>query len=66
MAKPTFPDFVPPMMEESTKAPFDSQDWIFEIKLDGYPGNHGFRFCQQSSPLVTQRTVVGSEISGDR
>src|ERR1700746_3083864 len=36
MAKPTFPDFVPPMMAESTKAPFDSQDWIFEIKLDGY------------------------------
>jgi bifunctional non-homologous end joining protein LigD len=24
------------MMAESTKAPFDSQDWIFEIKLDGY------------------------------
>jgi bifunctional non-homologous end joining protein LigD len=36
MAKPTFPDFVPPMMAESAKAPFDSQDWIFEIKLDGY------------------------------
>jgi bifunctional non-homologous end joining protein LigD len=36
VAKPTFPDFVPPMMAESTKAPFDSQDWIFEIKLDGY------------------------------
>jgi bifunctional non-homologous end joining protein LigD len=36
MAKPTFPDFVPPMMAESTKAPFDSQDWIFKIKLDGY------------------------------
>src|ERR1700758_2850588 len=36
MAKPTFPDFVPPMMAESAKAPFDSKDWIFEIKLDGY------------------------------
>jgi ATP-dependent DNA ligase len=36
MARPTFPDFVPPMMAESAKAPFDSQDWIFEIKLDGY------------------------------
>ena len=23
-------------MAESAKAPFDSQDWIFEIKLDGY------------------------------
>jgi bifunctional non-homologous end joining protein LigD len=36
MAKPTFPDFVPPMMAESTKTAFDSPDWIFEIKLDGY------------------------------
>ena len=36
MPKKTFPDFVPPMMAESTKAPFDSPDWIFEIKLDGY------------------------------
>jgi bifunctional non-homologous end joining protein LigD len=24
------------MMTESAKAPFDSPDWIFEIKLDGY------------------------------
>src|ERR1700751_5864097 len=36
MPKKTFPDFVPPMMAESTKAPFDSPDWIFEIKLDDY------------------------------
>ena len=36
MAKPPFPLFVPPMMAESTKAPFDAPDWIFEIKLDGY------------------------------
>src|SRR6201997_5679286 len=36
MPKPTFPDFVPPMMAESAKSPFDSPDWIFEIKLDGY------------------------------
>lgn len=36
MAKPTLPDFAPPMMAESAKAHFDSQDWIFEIKLDGY------------------------------
>jgi hypothetical protein len=35
-AKPTFPDFVPPMMAKSTTAAFDSPDWIFEIKLDGY------------------------------
>jgi ATP-dependent DNA ligase len=36
MPKNTFPDFVPPMMAESAKTPFDSPDWIFEIKLDGY------------------------------
>jgi ATP-dependent DNA ligase len=36
MAKPTFPTFVPPIMAESTRAPFDSPDWIFEIELDGY------------------------------
>lgn len=36
MAKKTFPEFVPPMMAESAKAPFDSPDFIFEIKLDGY------------------------------
>jgi hypothetical protein len=29
------------MMAESAGAPFDSPDWIFEIKLDGYwaPGS---------------------------
>jgi bifunctional non-homologous end joining protein LigD len=36
MPKKTFPAFVPPMMAESAKAPFDAPDWIFEIKLDGY------------------------------
>jgi hypothetical protein len=32
----TFPEFVPPMMAESARSPFDYPDWIFEIKLDGY------------------------------
>jgi ATP-dependent DNA ligase len=36
MRKKTFPTFVPPMMAQSAKEPFDSPDWIFEIKLDGY------------------------------
>src|ERR1700760_1257336 len=36
MAAKPLPEFVPPMMAESTKTPFDSPDWIFEIKLDGY------------------------------
>jgi bifunctional non-homologous end joining protein LigD len=36
MPKLDFPEFVPPMMAESAKAPSDSPDWIFEVKLDGY------------------------------
>ena len=36
MAKKTLPEFLPPMMAESAKTPFDAPDWIFEIKLDGY------------------------------
>jgi bifunctional non-homologous end joining protein LigD len=36
MPKNPLPKFVPPMMAESAKAPFDSPEWIFEIKLDGY------------------------------
>src|SRR6201993_2038163 len=36
MPKRTLPDFVPPIMAESAKSLFDSPDWIFEIKLDGY------------------------------
>lgn len=36
MSGNTLPKFVPPMIAESAKAPFDSPDWIFEIKLDGY------------------------------
>src|SRR6516162_1914563 len=36
MQKKTSPGFVPPMMAQSAKEPFDSRDWIFEIKLDGY------------------------------
>jgi bifunctional non-homologous end joining protein LigD len=36
MPKKTIPTFIPPMMAESAKAPLDSPDCIFEIKLDGY------------------------------
>jgi bifunctional non-homologous end joining protein LigD len=38
VAKKNFPAFVAPMMANSVKEPFDSPDWIFEIKLDGYRG----------------------------
>jgi hypothetical protein len=51
MVKQTFPDFVPPMMAESAKTPFDSPEWIFEIKLDGY------RAITTYSPL--RRAKVG-------
>jgi ATP-dependent DNA ligase len=36
MDKKTLREFVPPMMAESAKSPFDSPDWIFEIKLGSY------------------------------
>jgi bifunctional non-homologous end joining protein LigD len=38
MPKKNFPDFVPPMMAKIAAQPFDSPEWIFEIKLDGYRG----------------------------
>jgi bifunctional non-homologous end joining protein LigD len=34
--KRPFPEFVAPMMASSVREPFDSPDWIFETKLDGY------------------------------
>src|SRR5258707_3352843 len=36
MPKKPLPDFVAPMQASSFKEPFDSPDWIFETKLDGY------------------------------
>ena len=36
MPKKQLPQFVPPMQASSVKEPFDSRDWIFETKLDGY------------------------------
>jgi bifunctional non-homologous end joining protein LigD len=30
------PDFVPPMLATPVDGPFDDQDWLFELKLDGY------------------------------
>jgi bifunctional non-homologous end joining protein LigD len=38
MPKTLFPEFVPPMMAKIAEEPFDSPDWIFEVKLDGYRG----------------------------
>jgi len=36
VAKKILPEFVAPMQASSVKKPFDSPDWIFETKLDGY------------------------------
>jgi bifunctional non-homologous end joining protein LigD len=36
MPKKHLPQFVAPMQASSVKKPFDSQDWIFETKLDGF------------------------------
>jgi bifunctional non-homologous end joining protein LigD len=36
MPKKPVPDFVAPIQASSVKEPFDSPDWIFETKLDGY------------------------------
>jgi bifunctional non-homologous end joining protein LigD len=36
MANSPLPQFVAPMQPALIKEPFDSLDWIFEPKLDGY------------------------------
>jgi bifunctional non-homologous end joining protein LigD len=38
MPKSAFPTFVSPMMAKIAEESFDSPDWIFEVKLDGYRG----------------------------
>jgi ATP-dependent DNA ligase len=42
MPKKALPQFIAPMQASLLKQPFDSPDWIFETKLDGY------RFCEMS------------------
>jgi bifunctional non-homologous end joining protein LigD len=34
--KRPFPEFIEPMMASVAEKPFDSPDWIFETKLDGF------------------------------
>src|SRR5215472_7539120 len=38
MQKAKLPAFISPMMAKIAEQPFDSPDWIFEVKLDGYRG----------------------------
>src|ERR1700751_3870863 len=70
MAKKTFPAFVPPVMAESAKAPFDSPDWIFEIKLDGYRAITVFDsagkphlWSRNGLPLETKFPAIASAVS---
>jgi bifunctional non-homologous end joining protein LigD len=36
MPKKPLPQFIEPMQASSVKEPFNSPDWIFETKLDGF------------------------------
>jgi bifunctional non-homologous end joining protein LigD len=75
MQKKTFPDFVPPMMAQSAKEPFDSPDWIFEMKPDGYraitvfdaagkprPWSHNGLTLEQRFPAISKAV---SRLNGD-
>jgi ATP-dependent DNA ligase len=59
MSKETLPEFVPPMMAESANAPFDSAEWIFGIKLDGYRAitvfDGGRPFAGDNLPRLARR-----------
>lgn len=35
-SKSKIPDFIPPMLATLVEAPFDSEDWLFEVKWDGF------------------------------
>jgi bifunctional non-homologous end joining protein LigD len=70
MTKNTVPDFTPPMMAESAKAPFDSPDWIFEIKLDGYravtvldPAGKPHLRSRNGLPLEAKFPAIASAVS---
>src|SRR5206468_12676136 len=34
--KAPLPDFVPPMLATAIDKPFSDEDWLYEMKLDGY------------------------------
>src|ERR1700756_2714850 len=38
MQEAKLPSFITPMIAKIAEEPFDSPDWIFEVKLDGYRG----------------------------
>jgi hypothetical protein len=57
MQKETFLGFVPPMMAQSAKEPFDSGDWIFEIKLDG---------IEPSQPSTLPASLISGRVTACR
>lgn len=70
MPKTAFPAYLPPMMAESAKAPFDAPDWIFEIKLDGYramtvfdPAGKPHLWSRNGLPLEAKFPAIAQAVS---
>src|SRR6201998_1205107 len=70
MPNKTLPTFVPPMMAKIAGEPFDSPDWIFEVKLDGYRGIAVFDaagkphlWSRNGLPLEKKFPAVGKALS---
>ena len=70
MPKKPVPDFVAPMQASSVKEPFDSPDWIFETKLDGYRAiaiidstGKARIWSRNHSPLEPKFPTVGDAVS---
>jgi bifunctional non-homologous end joining protein LigD len=69
MPKKPLPDFVAPMQASSVKEPFDSLDWIFETKLDGYraiavidPAGKARLWSRNHLPLESKFPMVGEAL----
>jgi hypothetical protein len=69
MPQKSLPQFVEPMMASSVKEPFDSPDWIFETKLDGYraiavidPAGKARLWSRNLLPLESKFPMVGEAL----
>jgi len=70
MQEAKLPSFIPPMMAKIAGEPFDSPDWIFEVKLDGYRGIAVFDaagkphlWSRNGLPLETKFPAVAKALS---
>jgi bifunctional non-homologous end joining protein LigD len=70
MPKKPVPDFVAPMQASSVKEPFDSPDWIFEAKLDGYraiavidPTGKARLWSRNRLPLEPKFPTIGDAVN---